>query len=92
MPPPLALFLLIAQGAEARQGWAIPMATDAAFALGIATLFASRVPLGLRAMLLTFVIVNDIGTVFAIAGPFGVAAFSLLPRIPRRHRPLMIER
>ena len=64
---PLALFLLIAQGPEARQGWAIPMATDVAFALGIATLFASRVPLGLRAMLLTFVIVDDIGTVFVIA-------------------------
>lgn len=64
---PLALFLLIAQGPEAREGWAIPMATDVAFALGIATLFASRVPIGLRAMLLTFVIVDDIGTVFVVA-------------------------
>lgn len=64
---PLALYLLIAQGAEAREGWAIPMATDVAFALGIATLFASRVPIGLRAMLLTFVIVDDIGTVFVVA-------------------------
>jgi NhaA family Na+:H+ antiporter len=64
---PLALFLLIAQGPEARDGWAIPMATDVAFALGIATLFASRVPIGLRAMLLTFVIVDDIGTVFVVA-------------------------
>ena len=64
---PLAIYLLIAQGPEAREGWAIPMATDAAFALGIATLFASRVPIGLRAMLLTFVIVDDIGTVFVVA-------------------------
>ncbi len=64
---PLALFLLITQGSEARHGWAIPMATDVAFALGIASLFASRVPLGLRAMLLTFVIVDDIGTVLVIA-------------------------
>ena len=64
---PLAIFLLVAQGAEAREGWAIPMATDVAFALGIATLFASRVPLGLRAMLLTFVIVDDIGTVVVVA-------------------------
>ncbi len=64
---PLALFLLIAQGPEARGGWAIPMATDVAFALGIASLFASRVPIGLRAMLLTFVIVDDIGTVFVVA-------------------------
>lgn len=64
---PLILFLLIAQGPEAREGWAIPMATDVAFALGIATLFASRVPIGLRAMLLTFVIVDDIGTVFVVA-------------------------
>ena len=64
---PLAIFLLIAQGSDAREGWAIPMATDVAFALGIATLFANRVPLGLRAMLLTFVIVDDIGTVFVVA-------------------------
>ena len=64
---PLGIFLLITQGAEAREGWAIPMATDVAFALGIATLFASRVPIGLRAMLLTFVIVDDIGTVAVVA-------------------------
>ncbi len=64
---PLAIFLLITQGSEGRSGWAIPMATDVAFALGIATLFASRVPIGLRAMLLTFVIVDDIGTVFVVA-------------------------
>ena len=64
---PLAIFLVIAQGPAAREGWAIPMATDVAFALGIATLFASRVPIGLRAMLLTFVIVDDIGTVFVVA-------------------------
>ena len=64
---PFGLFLLITQGAEAREGWAIPMATDVAFALGIATLFASRVPIGLRAMLLTFVIVDDVGTVVVVA-------------------------
>ncbi|MXW25780.1 MAG: Na+/H+ antiporter NhaA [Dehalococcoidia bacterium] len=66
---PLGIFLLVTQGAgaEAREGWAIPMATDVAFALGIATLFATRVPLGLRAMLLTFVIVDDIGTVVVVA-------------------------
>ncbi len=66
---PLAIFLLVTQDApgDAREGWAIPMATDVAFALGIAMLFAKRVPLGLRAMLLTFVIVDDIGTVVVVA-------------------------
>ena len=66
---PLGIFLLVTQGAgaDAREGWAIPMATDVAFALGIATLFATRVPVGLRAMLLTFVIVDDIGTVVVVA-------------------------
>ena len=66
---PLGIFLLVTQGssAEAREGWAVPMATDVAFALGIATLFATRVPVGLRAMLLTFVIVDDIGTVVVVA-------------------------
>ena len=64
---PLAIFLLIAQGDAARDGWAIPMATDVAFALGVATLVGSRVPLGLRAMLLTFIVVDDIGTVIVVA-------------------------
>ena len=64
---PLGLFLLIAQGTAERTGWAVPMATDVAFALGVAALVGSRVPLGLRAMLLTFVIVDDIGTVVVVA-------------------------
>ena len=64
---PLGLFLLIAQGGAERSGWAIPMATDIAFALGVAALLGSRVSLGLRATLLTFAIVDDIGTVAVIA-------------------------
>ena len=64
---PLGLFLLVAQGGDERSGWAIPMSTDIAFALGVAALLGSRVSLGLRATLLTFAIVDDIGTVAVIA-------------------------
>lgn len=64
---PLVLFLAITNGTEERAGWAVPMATDIAFALGVAALAGPRVPAGLKAMLLTFAIVDDIGTVVVIA-------------------------
>jgi NhaA family Na+:H+ antiporter len=49
------------------QGWAIPMATDIAFALAILGLVGSRLPTGLRAFLLTLAIVDDLGSITVIA-------------------------
>ncbi len=64
---PAGIFLMIQYGQPGQQGWGIPMATDIAFVVGCMALLGSRVPHGLRVMLLSLAIVDDIGAILVIA-------------------------
>ncbi len=87
MAVPALVYLAVAGGDPAlTRGWAIPAATDIAFALGLLALLGTRAPPALKLLLVTIAIVDDVGAVLIIAtfytaelnGPALLAAVGVL--------------
>jgi NhaA family Na+:H+ antiporter len=78
MVGPALVYLAVAGGGG--RGWAVPVATDIAFALGVLSLAGSRYPAGLRVLLLSLAVVDDLGAILLIAVLFahGVSPLALL--------------
>lgn len=70
MVVPAAIYLLVNRGGDALRGWAIPVATDIAFALAVLAVISSHLPAALRTFLLTLAVVDDLLAITIIAAFF----------------------
>ena len=87
MVVPALVYLAATLGGRRRaaEGWAVPMATDIAFALAVLAVLGSALPTSLRAFLLTLAVVDDLGAILVIA--IGFTDDLDLARARRRRRP-----
>jgi len=64
---PAVVFTAVTAGGPGIHGWAVPMATDIAFAVGVLALVGRGLPTGVRVFLLSLAIVDDLGAIVVIA-------------------------
>ena len=104
MVAPALIYLALQRGEPGERGWGIPMATDIAFVVGCLAVLGSRVPKGLRVLLLSLAIIDDIGAILVIAvgysadlnllalglGFAGIVLVTILQRVGVRSVPVYV--